>query len=122
MNTWTVEPFKDDRGRNVIAEFLADLRKGAGEKAVAKVLRSIDMLAEFGFELPDDALRKVTGTAMWELRTRHAGNQYRILTYNPAGRLFVLLHGILKKDHAIPESDKAKAERRMEIDRGRRKS
>lgn len=121
MSEWMVESFEDERGRDVIADFLEDLKRGAGRKAVAKVERAVDLLADLGFQLPDDILRKVRGD-LWELRATFQRNPYRVFVYNPGGRLFVLLHAMHKKDNAIPQSDIIKAEDRMLQDRNRRGS
>jgi phage-related protein len=119
MSTWRVETFEDNRGQDVISEFLKDLNRGAGKKAVAKIERTIDMLAEEGMQLPDDVLRKVRGD-LWELRATFQRNPYRVLLYHAGGGTFVLLHAMHKKDQTIPESDILKAEHRMAEDQARR--
>jgi phage-related protein len=113
---WQVETFQDDRGQDVIAAFLKNLRIGAGPKAVAKIERAIDLLVDLGFNAPDDTVRKVRGD-LWELRATYQKNPYRVLFYNPTGRTMVLLHVFHKKEQAISESDILKAERRMAEDR-----
>jgi phage-related protein len=116
---WMVEHFTEANGSDPIADFLKELRKGAGPKAVARVERQIDVLGDLGFHAPDDVVRKVGGD-LWELRTQFQRNPYRILFYNPSERTLVLLHAFHKKDRAIPEGDILKAERRMADDRKRR--
>jgi phage-related protein len=117
---WQVVHYRDHSGKDPIDGFLRDLRKGAGPKAPAKILRQINLLADLGFSAPDDLVRKAPGD-LWELRATFQRNPYRILFYNPMGRTLVLLHVFHKKEQNIPESDILKAVRRMVDDREQRR-
>jgi phage-related protein len=115
-----VEPFIDNRGRDVIGDFLREVGR-SNKKARSKIERAVGLLAENGFDNPDDLVRKVRGD-LWELRATFQRNPYRVLFYNPAGQTFVLLAGFLKKTDAISEADIQRAERRMAEDRERRET
>ena len=119
QSEWRVEDYEDHRGTDVIVEFLRDLNQTGRRKAVTKLIATIDLLRDKGFSLPDDVVRKVRGD-LWELRVNYQRNPYRILFYNPRGRLLVLLHAIHKKEDAIPQGDILKASERMAEDRERR--
>ena len=116
---WNVQTYHDRRGRDVIVSFLRELNEDGRAKSATKVIRSIDLLRDSGFLLPDEIVRTVRGD-LWELRATHQRNRYRILFYNPVGRTLVLLHAIQKKQSAISESDIVKAMDRMAEDRRRR--
>jgi hypothetical protein len=119
VSAYEVETFQDDRGTDVILEFLREVRRGGGAKAAAKIERAVDLLAAQGLANPDDVVRKVRGD-LWELRATFQKNPYRILFYHPGGQSFVLLAGFHKKDNAISERDIRRAEDRMREDRRRK--
>ena len=112
--------FRSDTDTEIIAHMVAaELRRGAGPKAVRKVLRQIDLVAEQGLSLGTEHVHKVRGD-LWELLATHQRNPYRFLFYNPERRTLVLLHAFHKKTDAISESDIVKAESRMAEDRRKR--
>lgn len=116
---WIVEDYEDSRGRDVIVEFLKELNRTGRGKAAGKVIKTIRLLRDNGFDLPDDVVRKLRGD-LWELRATYQRDPYRVLFYNPRGRILILLHIIHKKESAIREGDILKAATRMDDDRRKR--
>ncbi len=119
QSEWIVHTYEDRRGQDVILAFLKDLNRTGRGKATSKIIKSIHLLRDNGFTLPDDIVRKLRGD-LWELRATYQRDPYRILFYNPRGRILVLLHIIHKKENAIREGDILKAATRMDDDRRRR--
>ena len=109
---WEVEFFEDSRGKQPVRIFLAELES----KPRAKVLQAVQMLVEFGVELPFPYSSQVKGR-LRELRTRFGGMHYRIFYYADPNRVFVLLHGIVKKSTRLPQTEVDIALQRMETDR-----
>ena len=82
-------------------------------KTKAKILRNLQLLAEFGPELGWPYISKIRDK-IWELRTTHGGNQYRILFALLSGNEVLLLHGIHKKTRKLLANDINIASNRLE--------
>jgi putative component of toxin-antitoxin plasmid stabilization module len=118
MPSETVIYFETPSGRQPIVEFLDGLdriSKGAREKCIAR----IDQLAE-GMLLPNSPYYSKVRSAIWELRVRHVGEQYRFLCAQEGGITFVLL-GIHKKTQKLDNADIDRAEANLDTLRGRRR-
>ena len=76
----------------------------------------IQILAEFGIDLPFPYSSQVEGR-LRELRARYGKNQYRVLYYGDAGRVFVLLHAFEKRSQKLPQREIRIAMERMNADR-----
>jgi phage-related protein len=98
---WVVEFYQDRRGRRPVADFIRDLEP----KMQAKVLRSLDLLGQFGDRLPMPLARPVTGFRFSELRVQFGGNIARIFYLAASGRRIVLLHGFVKKSQQTPRRE-----------------
>jgi phage-related protein len=118
--SWTVEFCRDERDREPVTGWIAELRRGAGRQAVKKVIQAIDLLKENGLSLTTEHLHKIRGE-VWELIATYQRNPYRILFYDRGGGTLVLLVGFHKKARAIPEAEIQRAERRADEDRKRHK-
>ena len=105
---WEIEYYEIGRGKCPVQEFI-DYRDN---RAKAKIARTIDLLEKFGIHLGMPYVKHVEGE-LWELRARVGTNQYRIIYFLFTGKVFVLLHGFVKKSGRIPERD-------LKIARGRR--
>lgn len=76
------------------------------EKASAKILRDIDLLERHGFSLGLPYIKKLEGyDELWELRTKHSSNIYRVFYFHYNNGVFVLLHGIIKKSDKLKIAD-----------------
>jgi phage-related protein len=105
---WKVFYYQTERGDSPIEDFLAALPR----KARAKCVAYMDMLEEFGFNLPRSVMAKVRGD-LWELRPEWAGTEYRFLYFALVGRRFVILHAVTKKSQKLRSKDMEIAEARM---------
>lgn len=105
---WEVFYYQTERGGSPIEDFLNALPK----KARAKCIAYMDMLEEFGFNLPRTFIAKVRGD-LWELRPEWAGTEYRFLYFAMIGQRLVILHAIAKKTQKLKTNDIELAEARM---------
>lgn len=107
---WEIEFYKTESGRCPVQEFIDSLSK----KARVKVLRDLDLLAEFGLELRAPFVRDITGVPkLKELRTKFGSDNYRIFYFAFTGRKFILLHGFIKKTRQTPRREIQRAVNRM---------
>lgn len=105
--------YKKENGTEPVKEFLLRLPP----KHKAKALREIDLLAEFGTQLKEPHIKKITGDkykGLWELRIKFAGDISRIFYFMPEADAFILLHGYLKKSDKTPERELKTAKKRMD--------
>ena len=97
---WNIEYYQSAAGRFPVKEYIDSLDTGSR----AKVARTLDLLEEFGISLG----MPYTGHLehqLWELRTRHGRNRYRIIYFLASGETFILLHGLTKKTGPVPRGD-----------------
>jgi hypothetical protein len=104
----------DERGKAPVEEYLTSLPV----QHRAKVLALIKMLEQEGPNLPFPYSSQVRGK-LRELRTQQGKDKLRSFYFGDARRVFVLLHGIVKRSTQPPEEDVRIAEARMEL-HGRR--
>jgi phage-related protein len=89
-------------GNSPILEFLKALPK----KDIAKILREIDLLEEFGLSLGMPHIKKlVDSEEIWELRIKFSSNNYRIFYFVLKDKQFVLLHAFQKKTDSTPKRE-----------------
>ena len=87
-------------GKEVVADFL----KSLPEKDLAKVLRDIDLSAEYAPNLHEPYTKHIDGP-IWELRSKFARNIYRIFYFIWKDNKLVLLHGFTKKTQKTPPGE-----------------
>ena len=114
---WPVEFYQNQNEQKPVRDFLLSLRP----KSRGKVLQGIQILSEFGIDLPFPYSSQVEGQ-LRELRVRHGKNQYRILYYGDVNRVFVLLHAFEKRSQKLPQREVRIAMKRMNADRKRKES
>jgi hypothetical protein len=107
---WQVDFFVDERGGAPVEEYLTSLPV----RHRAKMLALIKMLEQEGPNLPFPYSSQVRGK-LRELRTQQSKDKFRVLYFGDARRVFVLLHGIVKRSAQLPEEDVRVAEARMEL-------
>ena len=107
---WRVDFFVDAPGDAPVEKYLA----GLPMQHRAKLLALIKMLEEEGPNLPFPYSSQVRGR-LRELRTQQGKDKLRILYFGDAKRVFILLHGIVKRSAQLPEEDIRIAEQRMEL-------
>ena len=105
---WHVDFFVDERGDAPVEEYLA----GLPVQHRAKLLALIKMLEQEGPNQPFPYSSQVRGK-LRELRTQQGKDKLRVLYFGDAKRVFILLHGIVKRSAQLPEEDIRIAEARM---------
>src|SRR5271168_5137069 len=107
---WQVDFFVNERGEAPVEEYLAGLPLQHRAKAFAL----IKMLEQEGPNLPFPYSSQVRGK-LRELRTQQGKDKLRIFYFGDARRMFVLLHGIIKRSAQLPEEDIRAGEARMAL-------
>jgi hypothetical protein len=106
---WRVDLFVDEHGHAPVEEYLTSLPA----QHRAKLVALIKVLEQEGANLPFPYSSQVRGK-LRELRTQQGKDKLRILYFGDARRVFILLHGIVKRSDKLPEEDIRIAEARME--------
>jgi hypothetical protein len=111
---WEVRLYETPRGRTPVLDFLMNVPA----RHRAKVRQAIERFELFGPRLGFPDSSAVKGTPFRELRTRFAGQQYRVL-YHQDGDAFVLFVGFHKTsdrdlERAVREAEKHLADYRSE--------
>jgi len=89
-----------------IFEFFKKIPK----KDVAKILREIDLLEEFGLSLGMPYIKKMTGTKdIWELRVKQSTTNYRVFYFTMKNKQIILLNAFQKKTSKTPPNELSKA-------------
>ncbi len=97
---WQVDFFLDERARAPVEEYLT----GLPVEHRAKLMALIKVLEQEGPNLPFPYSSQVRGK-LRELRTQQGKDKLRILYFGDARRVFVLLHGIVKRSAKLTEED-----------------
>ena len=91
---------------NTLENFISNLEKAA----IAKVLRTIELLDQFGYELGMPHSKKVADK-LFELRVR--GQQEVRILYTFHQNTIILLHGFVKKSQSIPSKELKTAQNKL---------
>lgn len=105
---WRVEFYEEDDGSCPVEEFLSKLPIAYSAKALA----IIRILEEHGPQLPFPYSSQIRGR-LRELRTQFGRTKIRILYFGDPRRVFLLLHGLVKRTERLEESEIRVAEERM---------
>jgi phage-related protein len=89
---WRIDYYISPSGNNPVYEFIESL----SINAQSKVGRSLDLLRDYGTALHAPHVKKVQGTPLWELRII-GGDSIRIFYVARVERVFLLLHGFVKR-------------------------
>lgn len=110
--TWRIEYYKNQRGDQVVRQFIDDLPL----ETRIKVRGTLKLLEEYGILIGAPHTKKITGTSLWELRTL-GESSVRIFYIAKINRTFWLLHGFIKKSQKTPKSEiKTALKRLKELD------
>lgn len=109
MKEFSIDFYEMENGTKPAEDFLKTL----DAKMLAKVLRTIDLLEEFGptLRLP---FSEHLEDDIFELRVKQGGNITRILYFFVTGKQIVLTNGFVKKTQKTPKSEIAKAKKYRE--------
>ncbi len=102
--------FRENDGRVPLVDWLAELPTVARAKCRVR----LDRLEELGHELrrPEaEYLRE----GIYELRTKHAGVNYRMLYFFHGRTAAVVSHGIMKQQAGVPPKDIERAVQRKAL-------
>jgi phage-related protein len=114
---WEIEYYEAANGQIPVREFIETLNV----KERAKVAWTIDLLMEFGINLGMPYAEHVEGD-LWELRARLSNSRYRIIYFLNTGKVFIMLHGFVKKTQKISKNDLDIANKRLRDYSSRRRS
>ena len=104
--------FSTASGRQPVKDFI----DREDTKAQVKIREVLQFFREHGFHLPDQYLRRMTGTQhLWELRTKYRGRQYRIFVARWGSDAAVLLHALIKKTQKTPRQEIETAKERFRV-------
>jgi phage-related protein len=102
---WSVMYYETANGEEVVEKEL----RYFGTKEFARILRTVDLLEEFGTGLNEDYVAHIDGK-IWELRI----SRYRVLYFAFHGKQFVLLRAFMKKTRKTPRKEIKTAQNRMD--------
>ncbi|OGY08325.1 MAG: hypothetical protein A2782_00675 [Candidatus Blackburnbacteria bacterium RIFCSPHIGHO2_01_FULL_43_15b] len=106
---WSVKVYESPSGEQPVEKFI----KAQNERARLKIARMFDHVEEFGLEGAYSYAKKLTGTSIWELRILGA-DSIRIFYVTITGKIFLLLHGFVKKTQKTPAKEISLAQKRLE--------
>jgi len=101
---WGIETYVDSLGRSPVADFIRELQS----RERAHVLRTLDLLEEFGILLPFPHTAHIEGD-LWELRA----GAIRIFYFAHTGRRLILLHAYYKQSRKTPRPEIDMAQKRL---------
>lgn len=105
---WNILLYRTSQGDSPVEEFIRSLEL----KGQSKVRDVINLLRIYGTKLGLPHIKKLTGTAFWEIRIL-GSDSIRILYIATTGKTFLLLHGFKKKKNKTPNKEIRIAEERL---------
>lgn len=97
---WNIIYYESSSGDIPVFDFIERLNP----VAKSKVSNTFDLLAEYGVKLGRPHIKKVEGTDLWELRIL-GRDSIRIFYIATSGRVFLMLHGFIKKSQKAPKKE-----------------
>jgi len=104
VDQWSVVYYEADNGEAVVENEM----RAFGEKVFARILRTVDLLEEFGIQLDGDYVEHIEGK-IWQLRV----GKYRVLYFAFRKKQFVLLRVFVKKTKKTPRQEIKIAKNRL---------
>jgi|SRR3989338_4702461 len=89
---WNIDYYESPTGDKPVEEFINSLQ----EKAQSKVVRTLELLEEFGTRVGLPHAKKLIGISLWELRIL-GSDSLRIFYIVKERQSFLLLHAFKKK-------------------------
>ncbi|MBB4634302.1 type II toxin-antitoxin system RelE/ParE family toxin [Longimicrobium terrae] len=100
--------YRTPSGRSPVQDFLDDLSPDAADR-IGDTLQAIATSDQISAQV----LKKLAGTdGLWELRIRHDGSAFRLLSFWDGTRIIVLLSAFSKKSEKTPVLEIQVAQRR----------
>ena len=97
---WDIIYYESSGGDNPVYNFIESL----SPIAKSKISNTFDLLTEYGIKLGSPHVKKVGGTELWELRIL-GGDSIRIFYIATSSRVFLMLHGFIKKSQKAPKKE-----------------
>ena len=107
--SWKILLYETPLHAHPVEEFIQSLQKSTQ----AKVIRTIDLLGEFGNDLGAPYSKKLD-SKLFELRIR-GKEEIRIFYSFGPGRVAYLLHGFKKKSQKTPKRELNLAKKRLDL-------
>ncbi|MCP5051889.1 MAG: type II toxin-antitoxin system RelE/ParE family toxin [bacterium] len=83
-------------------------------KMQAKAQRTIELLKEFGYQLPEPHSKKLTGVKdLYELRVKHGSDICRFFYFHWKGKIYIITAGNTKKTNKTDQNQIDRAVRLM---------
>jgi phage-related protein len=89
---WKIDYYESPAGNKPVESFINSLE----EKAQNKIVRTLELLEEFGITIGFPHAKRLIGTPLWELRIL-GSDSLRILYIAKEQKCFLLLHAFKKK-------------------------
>lgn len=89
---WHIIYYETPQGNSPVYDFI----EGVTVKIQAKIANTLDLLEQYGTTLGAPHVKKLTSYSLWELRILGTDN-IRIFYIAHTGKVFLLLHGFIKK-------------------------
>jgi phage-related protein len=97
---WKIVYYESTNGDIPVHNFIESLNA----RAKSKISNTFDLLSEYGIRLGLPHVKKLVGTDIWELRIL-GGDNIRIFYIAISGKVFLLLHGFIKKSQKTPNKE-----------------
>lgn len=97
---WKIEYYSSKNKQEPVKDFIDNL----DYKAKAKVYYSLELLEEFGLNLKLPHVKKLSGLPLWELRIL-GKNSIRFFYIAKTGKIFLILHGFVKRKQKTPKKE-----------------
>lgn len=82
-----------------------DLIESCSSKMKAKILRTIDLLENFGPNLPQPHAKKLTGYDLKELRVKLGSDIIRMFYFHHKNKIYIITSGYVKKANKISKKE-----------------
>lgn len=103
---WDVQPYEKQNGERPVEEYLDSIEN---EKHVAKIVRGIKLLEEYGPGLGGPYVDHLKDD-IFELRIKFSSNIFRVLFFHFVDNKIILTHGFTKKTQKTPSREITRAE------------
>lgn len=109
IKKWQIDYYESSAGNKPVEAFISSL----DVKVQDKVVRTLELLEEFGISLGRPHVKKLTGTPLWELRIL-GSDSIRIFYVAKELESFLLLHGFKKKTQKTEKKEIKAAIQRLQ--------
>ena len=95
------EIYETSNGKRPFQDFLDNL----SDKDAAKLLRTLQLIEEFGFEGVPESYTSPLGDGLFEIRVRFSSNIQRCIYFHYLKQVYVITHGFTKKSQKTPQRE-----------------